>query len=44
MYAFRVVAARVSKYINARYMKMFLAVVLFYIGLKYVLLLAGIKI
>lgn len=39
-----VVAARVSKYINARYMKMFLAVVLFYIGLKYVLLLAGIQI
>lgn len=39
-----VVAARVSKYINARYMKMFLAVVLFYIGLKYVLLLVGVNI
>ncbi|SDI58954.1 sulfite exporter TauE/SafE family protein [Desulfosporosinus hippei] len=39
-----VVAARVSKYINARYMKMFLAVVLFYIGLKYVLPLVGISI
>jgi len=39
-----VVAARVSKYINARYMKMFLAVILFYIGLKYLLPLVGIKI
>ncbi len=39
-----VVAARVSKYINARYMKIFLALILFYIGLKYVLPLFGIKI
>ncbi|HZK53473.1 MAG TPA: sulfite exporter TauE/SafE family protein [Desulfosporosinus sp.] len=39
-----VVAARVSKYINARYMKMFLAVILFYIGLKYVLPLIGLSI
>lgn len=39
-----VLAARVSKYINARYMKMFLALVLFYIGLKYVLPLVGISI
>lgn len=39
-----VVAARVSKYINARYMKMFLAVLLFYIGLKYMLLIAGVHI
>lgn len=39
-----VVAARVSKYINARYMKMFLALVLFYIGLKYVLTIVGISI
>ena len=39
-----VVAARVSKYINARYMKIFLSVILFYIGLKYMLPLVGINI
>ena len=39
-----VVAARVSKYINARYLKIGLAVILFYIGLKYMLPLVGIKI
>ncbi|BAE83784.1 sulfite exporter TauE/SafE family protein [Desulfitobacterium hafniense] len=39
-----VVAARLSKYINARYMKMFLGVLLFYIGLKYFLPVFGINI
>lgn len=39
-----VVAARVSKYINARYLKIGLAVILFYIGLKYMLPLVGINI
>ncbi|AEF94786.1 protein of unknown function DUF81 [Desulfotomaculum nigrificans CO-1-SRB] len=39
-----VIAAQVSKYINARYLKMFLAVLLLYIGIKYVVLLWGIKI
>lgn len=39
-----VVAARVSKYINARYLKIFLSIILFYIGLKYMLPLVGINI
>ena len=39
-----VVAARVSKYINARYLKIALAVILFYVGLKYMLPIVGIKI
>ncbi len=39
-----IVAARVSKYINARYLKIALAVILFYIGLKYMLPIVGIKI
>lgn len=39
-----IVAARVSKYINARYMKIFLSIVLFYIGLKYMLPLVHINI
>lgn len=39
-----VVAARISKYINARYLKIALAVILFYIGLKYMLPLVGISI
>ncbi|ODA38804.1 sulfite exporter TauE/SafE family protein [Desulfosporosinus sp. BG] len=39
-----VVAARVSKYVNARYMKIFLSIILFYIGLKYMLPLVGINI
>lgn len=39
-----VVAAKLSKYINARYLKLFLAALLFYIGLKYCLPVVGIKI
>lgn len=39
-----VIAAKVSKFINARYLKMLLAALLFYIGLKYVLTLVGISI
>jgi hypothetical protein len=39
-----VVAARVSKYINARYLKIALAVILCYVGLKYMLPIVGIKI
>lgn len=39
-----VVAARVSKYINARYLKIGLAVILFYVGFKYMLPLVGINI
>jgi len=39
-----IVAARVSKFINARYLKLFLSIILFYIGLKYMLPLVGIKI
>ena len=39
-----VIAARLSKFINARYLKIFLSLILFYIGMKYMLLLAGINI
>ena len=39
-----VFAAKVSKYINARYLKIGLAAILFYVGLKYMLPLIGIKI
>ena len=39
-----VIAARLSKHINARYLKIFLSVILFYIGLKYLLLIVGINI
>ena len=39
-----VVAARLSKFINARYLKIFLSIILFYIGLKYMLPLVGINI
>lgn len=39
-----VVAAQVSKYINARYLKIGLSVILFYVGLKYMLPIVGIKI
>lgn len=39
-----VFAAKVSKYINARYLKIGLTVILFYIGLKYMLPLVGINI
>lgn len=37
-----IVAARLSKFINARYLKIFLSIILFYIGLKYMLPLVGI--
>lgn len=39
-----VVAAQLSKFINARKLKLFLSFVLLYIGLKYVVLLFGLKI
>jgi len=39
-----IIAARLSKFINARYLKIFLSLILFYIGMKYMLLLAGINI
>jgi len=39
-----IVAARLSKFINARYLKLFLSIILFYIGLKYMLPLVGINI
>lgn len=39
-----VVAAHLSKFINARKLKLFLSFVLLYIGLKYVVLLFGLKI
>jgi len=39
-----VLAARLSKFINARYLKLCLSIILFYIGLKYMLPLVGINI
>jgi hypothetical protein len=39
-----VLAARLSKFINARYLKIFLSLILFYIGLKYMLPLMGVTI
>jgi hypothetical protein len=37
-----VLAAQLSKFINARYLKIFLSIILFYIGLKYMLPLVGV--